>query len=149
MHDVFETPVVYLKGVGPRKAEILKKELNIVSFNDLLQCFPFCYIDKSKLYKVAEVTTDTTWFQLKGSISQLRPVGEKRMKYITASFTDDTGTIGLVWFRGLRWVKSAFSVNKEYLLFGKPSVFKNRFNFVHPEIEEFDATQESVAGQLL
>jgi ATP-dependent DNA helicase RecG len=149
MHDVFETPVVYLKGVGPRKAEILKKELNIVSFNDLLQCFPFRYIDKSKLYKVAEVTTDTTWFQLKGSISQLRPVGEKRMKYITASFTDDTGTIGLVWFRGLRWVKSAFSVNKEYLLFGKPSVFKNRFNFVHPEIEEFDATQESVAGQRL
>ena len=149
MRDILETPVMYLKGIGPRKAEVLKKELNIVSFDDLLQCFPFRYIDKSKLYKVSDVTSDTAWFQLKGKISKLTPVGEKRMKYITASFTDDSGTIGLVWFRGLSWIKNAFATNKEYILFGKPSVFKNSFNFVHPEIEEFDAEQESVSGQRL
>ena len=149
MRDIFETPVVYLKGVGPRKAELLKKELNIVSFDDLLNCFPFRYVDKSKLYKVAEVTTDTTWFQLKGKITKLSPVGDKRMKYITASFSDDSGTIGLVWFRGLSWIKNAFSTNKEYILFGKPSIFKNSFSFVHPEIEEYDPEQENVSGQRL
>ncbi len=149
MRNIFETPVVYLKGVGPRKAELLKKELNIVSFDDLLNCFPFRYVDKSKIYKVSEVTTDTTWFQLKGKISKLKPVGDKRMKYITASFTDESGTIGLVWFRGLSWIKNAFATNKEYILFGKPSIFKNSFNFVHPEIEEFDPMQENVSGQRL
>ncbi len=127
----------------------MKKELNIVSFDDLLNCFPFRYVDKSKLYKVSEVTTDTTWFQLKGKISKLKPVGDKRMKYITASFTDESGTIGLVWFRGLSWIKNAFATNKEYILFGKPSIFKNSFNFVHPEIEEFDPMQENVSGQRL
>ena len=149
MRDIFETPVIYLKGVGPRKAEVLKKELNIVSFDDMLQCFPFRYIDKSKIYSVSDVTSDTSWFLLKGKISKLTPVGDKRMKYITASFTDGSGTIGLIWFRGLSWIKNAFATNKEYILFGKPSMFKNRFNFVHPEIEEFDPEQESVAGQRL
>ncbi len=149
MQDIFETQIVYLKGVGPKKAEVLKKELNVVTFEDLLYCFPFRYIDKSRIYKVSEVTTDSTWFQLKGRISNLTPVGDKRVRYITAKFTDDTGSIGLVWFRGLTWIKKAFSHDKEYILFGKPSVFKNRFNFVHPELEEFVPGTAEVAGQRL
>ncbi|MCF6171556.1 MAG: ATP-dependent DNA helicase RecG [Bacteroidales bacterium] len=149
MHDIFETPVVYLKGVGPKKAGVLKKELDVVTFEDLLYCFPFRYVDKSKIYKVSEVTSDAIWFQLKGRISHLTPVGDKRMKYITAKFTDDSGTIGLVWFRGLSWVKNAFSTDKEYILFGKPSIFRNHYNFVHPELEEFVPGQEELAGQRL
>ncbi len=149
MRDIFDTAVVYLKGVGPRKAEVLKKELNIVSFLDLLNCFPFRYVDKSKMYNVSEVINDTAWFQLKGRISNLTPVGDKRMKYITASFTDETGTIGLVWFRGLRWIKNAFSSNTEYILFGKPSIFRNSFNFVHPEIEVFNPDKDNLSVQRL
>lgn len=150
MQDIFETPITYLKGVGPKKAEVLKNELGIETFNDLLHYYPFRYIDKSRIYKVKDVTTDATYFQLKGKITNLTPVGQKRMKYITATFSDDTGHIGLVWFKGLRWVKSRFSPDKEYLLFGKPSVFKNHYNFVHPEVEDFvEGEEEEIVGQRL
>lgn len=149
MRNDLDTPIVYLKGVGPKRAEVLKKELNIYSFEDLLNFYPFRYVDKSRIYKVDEVKSDTIWFQLKGKISQLTPVGDKRTKYITAKFTDESGSIGLVWFRGLSWIKKAFSPKQDYILFGKPSVFKNQFNFVHPEIEEFAPEQKSVVGQSL
>ena len=150
MQDIFETPITYLKGVGPKKAEVLKTELGIEVFNDLLHYFPFRYIDKSHIYKVKDVTTDTIYFQLKGKITNLIPVGQKRMKYITATFSDDTGHIGLVWFKGLRWIKNRFSPEKEYLLFGKPSVFKNHYNFVHPEVEDVvEGEEDEVAGQRL
>lgn len=150
MQDIFETPITYLKGVGPKKAEVLKTELGIEVFNDLLHYFPFRYIDKSHIYKVKDVTTDTIYFQLKGKITNLIPVGQKRMKYIIATFSDDTGHIGLVWFKGLRWIKNRFSPEKEYLLFGKPSVFKNHYNFVHPEVEDVvEGEEDKVVGQRL
>ena len=148
MQDIFETPITYLKGVGPKKAEVLEKELGIKTFNDLLYYFPFRYIDKSRIYKVREINTDSTYFQLKGKISNMRTVGEKRMKYITAVFSDDTGSIELIWFKGLRWIKARFKPDKEYLVFGKPSVFKNHFNFVHPEVEDYTG-EEEVVGQRL
>ena len=89
MKDLFETPVTYLKGVGPKRADVLKKELNIETFNDLLNYFPFRYVDKSRIFKVTDITTDTTYFQLRGRITNMRSVGEKRTKYITATFSDD------------------------------------------------------------
>jgi ATP-dependent DNA helicase RecG len=137
MKNIFETPVMYLKGVGPRKAELLKKELGIENFEDLLQYYPFRYVDKTRIYNVSDVTSDTTYFQLKGKIYNVNAVGDKRVKYITATFQDDTGEIGLVWFKGLRWIKNMFSSDKTYMIFGKPSIFRNRFNFVHPEVEEY------------
>ena len=144
-----ETNITYLKGVGPKRAEVLKKELNIGTYEDLLNYFPFRYVDKSRFYKVKDVITDTTYFQLKGKISNLTSVGDKRTKYITAAFTDDTGTIGLVWFKGLQWVKNRFEPGKEYIIFGKPSTFKNRFNFVHPEIEDVVDTEPAISGNRL
>jgi len=147
--NLLETDITYLKGVGPKRAEVLKKELSIVTFEDMLNYFPFRYVDKSKFYKVKDVTSDTTWFQLKGRVTDLVPVGDKRTKYITANFTDDTGTIGLVWFRGLQWVKNRFEPGKEYVIFGKPSIFKNRFNFVHPEIEDVVDSQPAIMGNRL
>ena len=138
MSHILETPITYLKGVGPKKAAVLEKELGVKVFGDLLSIFPFRYVDKSRIYKVKDVTTDTTYFQLRGKVSNLRSVGEKRTKYITAKLTDSSGSIDLVWFRGISWVKNRFVSGKEYLIFGKPSVFQNSFNFVHPEIEDVE-----------
>jgi len=147
--NLLETEITYLKGVGPRRAEVLKKECGIVTYENMLNYFPFRYVDKSKFYKVKDVITDTTWFQLKGRVTDLVSVGDKRTKYITANFTDDSGTIGLVWFRGLQWVKNRFEAGKEYVIFGKPSTFKNRFNFVHPEVEDVVDSQPVIMGNRL
>ena len=149
MNSFFESNINYLKGVGPKKAEILKKELGIVVFDDLLNYFPFRYVDKSKIYKVSDVVSDNTYFQLVGHVSNLVKVGDKRTRYITATFTDDSGSIGLVWFRGLQWVANRFNTSQKYIIFGKPSVFKNRFNFVHPEIEDYNDESFRVSGQRL
>lgn len=142
MHNTLETPVMYLKGVGPHRAELLQKEFNIRTYADLLFHFPFRYVDKSKIYKVRDITTDSTYFLLKGRITNMEVIGEKRARHISAWLTDDTGSIELLWFRGLKWIKDQFSTNQEYLIFGKPSVFRNRFNFVHPEVEEVNPLQQ-------
>ncbi len=149
MQSIFENNITYLKGVGPKKAEILNKELGIVVFNDLLNYFPFRYVDKSKVYKVSDIVSDNTYFQLVGQISNLVKVGDKRARYITATFTDDSGSIGLVWFRGLQWVSNRFKPSQKYVIFGKPSVFKNRFNFVHPEVEDYDEELFKTSGHRL
>ncbi len=149
MHVVFDTPVTYLKGVGPHKAELLAKEFGIRTYDDLLVHFPFRYVDKTRIYKIKEVTTDATYFLLKGRITDLQAVGDKRTKYIKARLVDDSGSIELLWFRGLRWIKNRFEPGKEYLLFGKPSVYKNSFNFVHPEIDDVQDDQDSALNNRL
>ncbi len=146
---MLDTSITYLKGVGPHRAELLQKELQIRTYGDLLNHFPFRYVDKSKIYKIKDITSDTTYFQLKGKISNLEVIGEKRAKHISAWLTDDTGSIELLWFRGLQWIKNQFSPEKEYLIFGKPSVFKNHFNFVHPEVEEVTLEQNDLVGNRL
>lgn len=149
MTDIFDTEITYLKGVGPKRAEILFKELGVATYADLLNNFPYRYIDKSRIYKVSEITNDNTWFQLRGTVSKIEAVGAKRIMRISAQFRDDTGSIELVWFKGLSWIKSRFEPGKVYTIFGKPTVFKNHYNFVHPEIEDYDPTQEEVVGQRL
>lgn len=149
MLNIFDTNITYLKGVGPKKADILNKELGISTFNDLLNYFPFRYVDKSKVFNVKDVTTDSIYFQLIGKVTNLRKSGEKRTRFITANFTDDTGTIELVWFRGLQWVANRFETGKKYIIFGKPSVYRNSFNFVHPEIEDYDRDKFKTGGQRL
>jgi ATP-dependent DNA helicase RecG len=149
MNGILETNISYLKGVGPKRAEILVKELDIRTFEDLLNYFPFRYVDKSRFYKVRDVVTDSVYYQLKGRVTNLTAVGEKRTKYITADFTDDTGTIQLVWFKGLQWIKKRFEPGQEYVIFGKPSVFKNKFNFVHPEVEDYSKNAVSLTSNRL
>lgn len=126
---------------------MLEKELGIATFEDLLHYYPFRYVDKSRIYKVKDVTNDAAYFQLRGTITNLTAVGGKRTRYITATFTDDTGSIDLTWFRGLTWIKKRFEPGKVYTIFGKPTVFKNSFNFVHPEVEDFIEGEEEVVGQ--
>ncbi|NOY49115.1 MAG: ATP-dependent DNA helicase RecG [Chlorobi bacterium] len=149
MKAILDTPITYLKGVGPKKAEVLQKEIGVKRFEDLLYYFPFRYVDKSRIFSVKEVNNDSTYFQLKGKITNLTAVGDKRTRYITAKFTDQTGSIDLVWFRGLKWVKENIKPATEYLIFGKPSIYKNSFNFAHPEIEVFSDKENPVEGQSL
>lgn len=130
-----ETPVEFLKGVGPKRAELLRKELDIHTFGDLIEYFPFRYIDRSRIYKVREIQPDLAYVQLKGTISQIRVIGERRARRMSAVFSDDTGEIELVWFQGLKWIEGTIQPNVEYIVFGKPTVFQRRYNIAHPEIE--------------
>ena len=129
------TEIDYLKGVGPKRAELLKKELGIFTFGDLLQYYPFRYIDKSKVYTIASINSEATHIQLKGKLSNVQTVGQHRAKRLTATLTDDTGQIELVWFKGIKWIAPTLKANTEYIVYGKPTRFNNRFNITHPELE--------------
>lgn len=129
---------MYLPGVGPKRAQLLKQELRIVSYEDLLYYFPYKYVDRSRIFTVREVDATLQNIQLKGRITSLRTVGEGRAKRMTAQFSDGTGTIELVWFKGLKYVKSSIHPDYTYIVFGKPSVFKGIINIVHPEIDRFE-----------
>ena len=138
MLDLLQTKIEYLKGVGPKRAELLNKELGIYTFQDLLDYFPFRYIDRSQIHKVRQITDDTVYYQLVGTVSNMQCIGSPRVTRITATFTDDTGSIELVWFKGLKWIKNRVQPGKKYLIFGKASVFNNRFNFTHPDVEDYN-----------
>ena len=136
--SLLDTPIEYLKSVGPVRAAVLNKELNIYTYNDLLMYFPYKYIDKSKIYKINEINSDQTYIQLKGRIISTATIGTGRGKRFTALFADETGTIELIWFNGLKWIVDFFERNKEYVIFGKPSLFNNRYNLTHPEVEIYN-----------
>jgi ATP-dependent DNA helicase RecG len=135
-YDFFENPVEYVKGVGPRKAEMLKKELNIFTFGDLLHFYPFRYVDRSKFYKASEVSEDMPYVQLRGKISNVQSVGGKRTIRMTAQFRDDTGTVELVWFNGFQWIREKLESAKEFIVFGKPGVFNRTITIAHPDLED-------------
>ncbi|MEI6817093.1 MAG: ATP-dependent DNA helicase RecG [Bacteroidota bacterium] len=145
--DFFDTPIEYLKGVGPKKAEILQKELRIFTCEGLIRHYPFRYVDRSKFYKVREVNESLPYVQLRGFITNLQTIGEKRSQRMTATFRDETGILELVWFKGINWVKKSLEANKEYIIFGKPTEFNGRINIVHPELEaanEFSDTMSAM-----
>ena len=135
---ILENPIEYLKGVGPTRAELLKKELNIYTYSDLLHHFPFRYIDKSLIYNISDLSEDLPYIQLRGKIIKFEEKGKFKSKRLIAHFQDDTGIIELVWFKGARWVKPGVKLNSDYIVFGKPSAFNNKFNIVHPELDLLD-----------
>lgn len=141
--QILQTPIEYLKGVGPAKADLLKKELRIFTYRDLLNLFPFRYVDRSRFYKVNEISSTETEVQIIGKITRIEEVGAARAKRLTAQFADETGSVELVWFKGIKWLKNSLKVNQPYVLFAKPSMFNNRYNFAHPDLElleEFKAS---------
>ncbi len=146
MPNLLDTNISFLKGVGPKRAELLHSELGVTTYNDMLNQFPFRYIDRSHIHTVNEIDNDTVYFQLIGTISSMQSHGAPRTTRITALFSDATGSIEVVWFKGLKWIKTKFKAGQKYVLFGKASSFKNTFNFVHPEIEEYD-TKTSLSGE--
>lgn len=129
------TAIEYLKGAGPMRADLLKKELDIFTFGDLLQHYPFRYVDRSKFYKINEITNDGVYVQIRGVITDIQIEGVKQKRRLKAWFKDDTGGIELVWFQGIKWVYEMLQMNTEYIIFGKPTLFNNTYNLVHPEIE--------------
>lgn len=156
MSVFFDTKIEYLKGVGPQKAILLNKELNIFTYGDFVQHYPFRYEDRTHFYTVAEVYTllSKSWedeesnrqiplVQVRGSITAFSPVGEKYKKRLIASFRDDTGEIELVWFQGLQWVLNRIKRGPEYIVFGKPTLFGRKINIIHPEIELSSEVVES------
>ena len=141
--NILDTPIEYLKGVGPKRASLLRSELGIDTFTDLLHYYPFRYIDKSKIFKIAEISGDQAYVQLKGRISNMRELGQKRGKRLVAILSDDSGSVELVWFKGIKWYKDKYSPDQEYLVFGKPSIFNRRYNIPHPEVEPYQAREGS------
>ncbi len=144
--SLLESPIEYLKGVGPAKGELLRKELNIHTFEDLLFQFPFRYIDKTQFHRIADLTEDSGVVQIRGILRRLTVVGEGRKKRLTGLFRDDTGAIELVWFTGINWLEKALVVGTEYVVFGKINAFRDQLNIAHPEMEVAAAenTQKSV-----
>ena len=140
--NILDTPIEYLKGVGPKKAASLNTELQIYTFGDLLDYFPFRYIDKTKVYPIGDITSETPMVQLKGKLYNIKTAGEQRTTRLTATLGDDTGSIDLTWFKGIRYMKSTLKVGQEYLVFGKPRLFGYRFSISHPEMELVEENKE-------
>ncbi len=143
MNNFLITPIEYLKGVGPQKAELLKKELGIFSYKDLLEYYPFRYVDRSEYHTVEDLVTLVGHAQIKGKIVGFQEAGVGRNKRLTAKFQDKTGMIDLVWFKGASWIKSSLKINEEILIYGKPTQFKGRWNIPHPEIASVNASESS------
>lgn len=134
---ILSSPIEYLKGVGPLKAEWLKKELNIFTFNDLLHLFPYKHIDKSTISAINTISSNTDYVQVVGKLYDIQIIGEKRSKRLIAYLKDASGVIELVWFQGVSWIQKYLREGSTYLVFGKVSYFNNKLQIVHPEIELF------------
>ena len=145
MH-ILSTPIEYLKGVGPIRAELLKKELRIFTYEDLLMHYPFRYIDKSNIHLISNVSEDISHIQFKGKIVRLEERGLKRSKRLIAYFRDSSGEIELVWFKSIKWIKSSINLDKEYLVFGKPSSFGGKINLVHPDLDPVEDSIKDFRG---
>ena len=139
MSDFLEQDIKFLPGVGPQRADLLKKELKIFTFNDLLYYFPYKYIDRTKSYLVSELTANLPYVQLKGTISRFETSGEGVRQRLIAQFRDESGVMELLWFQGIKWVKENIRPNVVYIVFGKPTVFSGKLNMVHPELEPADS----------
>lgn len=132
----------FLPGVGPKKADILQKELDIKSMEDLLYYFPYKYIDRSRIFYIHELAGNMPYVQLKGKISRFCKIGEGRGARYTAQLSDNTGTIELVWFKGIKYIEGKYKSTQEYLVFGKPNFFNGSYSIVHPEIEDCSPDNE-------
>ncbi len=130
-----ETPIAYLKGVGPTRAELLKKELGIFTVGDLLTLFPFRYVDRSKFHQIAEIRDENSFVQLKARIVHIQTAGSPHRQRLMATARDNSGEIELVWFQGVKWILEMLSPQQEYVIFGKPAIFNGRWSISHPELE--------------
>lgn len=139
MSVFLDQDIKFLAGVGPKRAELLNKELNISTFGDLLYYFPYKYIDRTKFHKIREVNANQAHVQIKGKITSFNMVGEIRKQRLIATFCDDTGCLDLVWFSGIKYIRENLKTGVEYIAFGKPSVFNGKVNIIHPEM---DGTQK-------
>ncbi len=146
MSDLSTRDIKFLPGVGPKKAELFNKELKIFSFEDLLYYFPYKYIDRSRTYKIKEIDGNMPYIQLRGEILNFETQGEGKGRRLIARFSDGTGIIELVWFKGIKFIIEKYKPGIEYTLFGKPTRFGSKFNIAHPEIDPIDDIIDKAPG---
>ena len=146
--QVFQTPIEYLKGVGHTRAEILKKELQIFNFGDLLRHFPYKYFDRTRFYKIKEIQPELSHIQVIVRLTHKEILGEKHTKRLVVQGVDDTGAIELVWFHGIKWIEKTLIVGKAYVVFGKPGFFNGKVQMAHPEMEPYSPEALQRKGNL-
>jgi ATP-dependent DNA helicase RecG len=146
--EFLDTEITYLQGVGPKRAELLNKELNIFIFRDLLYYFPYKYIDRTRFYKIDELDPDLPFVQIRGVIKGYSTEGHGTGKRLVADFQDETGTLKLIWFKGGKWITGNYTPGVEFIVFGKPGVFNGTVNIIHPEIEAADKLAERINSAL-
>ncbi|MCX2682008.1 ATP-dependent DNA helicase RecG [Galbibacter sp. EGI 63066] len=141
--NILQTPIDYLKGVGPNRADLLRSELGIHTYQDFINLFPNRYIDKTKYYKISELQRNNAEVQIVGKITHIKTVEQKRGKRLVATFTDGSGKMELVWFRGHKWIRESLKINQPYVIFGKTNWY-NGFSMPHPEMELLSEHEKSL-----
>ncbi|WP_418513403.1 ATP-dependent DNA helicase RecG [Corallibacter sp.] len=143
-----QTPIDYLKGVGPNRADLLRKELGIHTYQDLLNLFPNRYLDRTRYYKINELQRNSSEVQIIGKITSVKEVVQKRGKRLVAKFQDDTGSMELVWFRSQKWIRDNLKPNRPYVIFGKINWFNGAFSMPHPEMELLEEHKKSLRSAM-
>ncbi len=147
--NLLETPIEYLKGVGPSRGEMLRKELSIYNYRDLLHLFPNRYIDRTRYYKINELQASTAEIQIIGKVIHIKSVEQKKGRArLVATFVDATGEMELVWFQGQKWIRENLKLNTVYVAFGRVTAFSNTFNMAHPELELLEEHKESLRSAM-
>jgi len=146
--QVFQTPIEYLKGVGTARAEVLKKDLGIFKYEDLLRHFPFKYIDRTRFYKIRDINSELPHVQVIARLTHKEILGEKHTKRLIVHAQDDTGVMELAWFQGIKWAEKNLIIGKAYIIFGKPGMFNGKAQMAHPEIEPYSADALKRKGNL-
>lgn len=148
MNNLLETPIEYLKGVGPQRGDLLRKELDIHRYGDLINLYPNRYIDRTRYYKINELQNSNSEVQIIGKIINIKTVEQKRGNRLTATFIDDTGQMELVWFQGQKWIRESLKLNTPYVIFGKTTSFNGVFNMAHPEMELLEEHKASLRSAM-
>ncbi len=148
MESILTTDIKYLKGVGPKRAELFAEELGVFNISDLLRYYPYKYIDRTKIYSIAEINSSQTHIQLRGRITSFRKEGAKYRQRLIATFSDTTGNIELVWFQGIKWAEKNYEPGVEYIVFGRPVLYGRKYNIAHPEMEKASVFETSVGASL-
>ena len=143
--NFFQTSIEYLKGVGPSRAELLKKELGIFTFQDLANLFPNRYLDRTQFYKISQLEKNNAEVQIIGKLTQIKTVSQKNKKRLIAKLEDDSGSIELVWFKGHKWIKENLKLNNLYVIFGKTNWFNGQFSMPHPEMETLKTYEKKLS----
>jgi len=142
--NLLQTPIDYLKGVGPARAELLRKEMGIHTYQDLINFFPNRYLDKTKYYKINQLQQNSSDVQVVGKIVNIKTVAQKRGSRLVAEFVDDTGKMELVWFRGQKWIRESLKINTPYVIFGKTNWFNGVFSMPHPDLELLEEHEKNL-----
>jgi len=148
MNNLLQTPIEYLKGVGPARGELLRKELGIFKYQDLINFYPNRYIDRTRYYKINELQNSNTEVQVVGKIINIKTVEQKNGKRLVATFVDETGQMELVWFQGQKWIRENLKLNLPYVIFGKTTAFGGVFNMAHPELEPLTEHEQSLRSAM-